>query len=142
MTTTHKTRKLRSARVETGIGAHDHRILLLQGGGALGAYHGGVYEGLAATGFAPDWVVGISIGAINSALIVGNPPERRIERLREFWNLVSEQSPFVLPADTRLRASDDEPDGRRLGDGLRHPRVLLAAGCPRRSSPRKERWPH
>lgn len=78
--------------------AHEHRILLLQGGGALGAYHGGVYEGIAAVGFAPDWVVGISIGAINAALIVGNPPERRLERLREFWNRVSARAPFVLPA--------------------------------------------
>jgi NTE family protein len=78
--------------------AHDRRILLLQGGGALGAYHAGVYEGLAAAGFAPDWVVGISIGAINAAIIAGNPPERRADRLREFWNLVSAQAPFALPA--------------------------------------------
>jgi NTE family protein len=78
--------------------SHEHRILLLQGGGALGAYHGGVYEGIAAVGFAPDWVVGISIGAINAALVVGNPPERRVERLHEFWNLVSAQAPIVLPA--------------------------------------------
>jgi NTE family protein len=77
--------------------SHEHRILLLQGGGALGAYHGGVYEGIAAVGFVPDWVVGISIGAINAALIVGNPPERRVERLHEFWNRVSAQAPFVLP---------------------------------------------
>ncbi len=86
-----------SASAETGFGSHDRRILLLQGGGALGAYHAGVYEGAAASGFTPDWVVGISIGAINSALIAGNPPERRIDRLREFWELVSSQSPFVLP---------------------------------------------
>ena len=78
--------------------SHEHRILLLQGGGALGAYHGGVYEGIAAVGFAPDWVVGISIGAINAALIVGNPPERRVDRLHEFWNLISSRAPFVLPA--------------------------------------------
>ena len=78
--------------------AHDHRILLLQGGGALGAYHAGVYEGLANAGFTPDWVVGISIGAINAALIAGNPPERRNDRLREFWDLVSSQAQFVLPA--------------------------------------------
>jgi NTE family protein len=82
----------------TGFLAHDRRILLLQGGGALGAYHAGVYEGLVAAGFAPDWVVGISIGAINAALIVGNPPERRTERLREFWGRVSARAPFVLPA--------------------------------------------
>jgi NTE family protein len=67
----------------------DHEILLLQGGGALGAYQAGVYEGLAEVGIAPTWVVGISIGAINAALIAGNPPERRIERLREFWRRMS-----------------------------------------------------
>jgi NTE family protein len=77
--------------------AHDHRILLLQGGGALGAYHAGVYEGIANAGFVPDWVVGISIGAINAALIAGNPPERRNDRLREFWDLVSSQAQFALP---------------------------------------------
>jgi len=58
--------------------------LLLQGGGALGAYQAGVYEALAEAGIHPDWVAGISIGAINSALIAGNPPERRVEKLREF----------------------------------------------------------
>lgn len=67
----------------------DHTILLLQGGGALGAYQAGVYEGMAEAGIVPDWVVGISIGAVNSALIAGNPPERRVERLREWWKLVS-----------------------------------------------------
>jgi NTE family protein len=84
--------------MRNSFGGHDRRILLLQGGGALGAYHAGVYEGLAAAGFMPDWVVGISIGAINSALIAGNPPERRSDRLREFWDLVSARAPFVLPA--------------------------------------------
>ena len=79
--------------------AHKHRILVLQGGGALGAYQAGVYEGLDAAGFAPKWVAGVSIGAINSALIAGNPPKRRIERLREFWTRVSAQSPVVLPAE-------------------------------------------
>ena len=82
--------------------AHKHRILVLQGGGALGAYQAGVYEGLDAAGFAPKWVAGVSIGAINSALIAGNPPKRRIERLREFWTRVSAQSPVVLPAGMDL----------------------------------------
>ena len=68
---------------------YDHEILLLQGGGALGAYQAGVYEGLVEAGIEPSWVVGISIGAINAALIVGNPPERRVERLREFWQRIS-----------------------------------------------------
>ena len=65
-------------------------ILVLQGGGALGAYQAGVYEALHGHGAMPDWVAGISIGAINAALIAGNPPERRVERLREFWALVTE----------------------------------------------------
>ncbi|MEO6364281.1 MAG: patatin-like phospholipase family protein [Caldimonas sp.] len=64
-------------------------ILVLQGGGALGAYQAGVYETLAAAGHAPEWVAGISIGAINAALIAGNPPARRVGRLREFWEGVS-----------------------------------------------------
>lgn len=66
-----------------------HRALVLQGGGALGAYQAGVYEGLLAREPALDWVAGVSIGAINAALIAGNPPEQRVARLREFWQLVS-----------------------------------------------------
>jgi NTE family protein len=64
-------------------------VLVLQGGGALGAYQAGAYEALAAEGYAPSWVAGISIGAVNSAIIAGNPPERRVERLRAFWEEVS-----------------------------------------------------
>jgi NTE family protein len=60
-------------------------VLVLQGGGALGAYQVGVYEALHEAGIEPDWVIGTSIGAINAALIAGNAPERRLERLREFW---------------------------------------------------------
>jgi NTE family protein len=79
-------------------GKHDHTALVLQGGGALGAYQAGVFEGLAECGAAPDWVAGVSIGAINAALIAGNPPERRVARLREFWDRVSAQLPFIPPA--------------------------------------------
>jgi NTE family protein len=60
-------------------------VLVLQGGGALGAYQVGVYEALHEAGVEPDWVIGTSIGAINAGLIAGNPAERRLERLREFW---------------------------------------------------------
>ena len=60
--------------------------LVLQGGGALGAYQGGVYEALAETNIHPDWIAGISIGAINGAIIAGNAPENRVDRLREFWS--------------------------------------------------------
>ena len=65
--------------------------LVLQGGGALGAYQGGVYQSLHEAGLEPDWVSGVSIGAINSAIIAGNPPERRLERLRTFWQRITER---------------------------------------------------
>jgi len=68
---------------------HEHIALVLQGGGALGAYQAGVYEEIATIPTEPHWVAGVSIGAINAALIVGNPPQKRIERLHEFWDLVS-----------------------------------------------------
>jgi len=84
-------------RRANGAAQHEECILVLQGGGALGAYQAGVYEALAAMQQAPDWVAGISIGAINAALIAGNVPERRVERLREFWEGVS-SSPFAAPA--------------------------------------------
>jgi len=67
----------------------EETVLVLQGGGALGAYQAGVYEELAANGHTPDWISGISIGAVNAALIAGNPPERRVERLRSFWEMLS-----------------------------------------------------
>jgi NTE family protein len=77
---------------------HDHSVLVLQGGGSLGAYQAGVYEGMAEQGVAPDWVAGVSIGAINAALIAGNTLERRVERMRAFWDEVSSQIPLEVPA--------------------------------------------
>jgi NTE family protein len=73
--------------------------LVLQGGGALGAYQAGVFEALAAAGWVPDWIAGISIGAINAALIAGNPPEQRIDKLHRFWDRVSSrlQAPAFVP---------------------------------------------
>jgi NTE family protein len=62
--------------------------LVLQGGGALGSYQAGVYEGLQESGLQPDWVAGISIGAINAAIIAGSPPDERVERLRGFWETI------------------------------------------------------
>jgi NTE family protein len=64
-------------------------VLIVQGGGALGSYQAGVHQALAEANLHPDWVAGISIGAINSALIAGNPPEKRVDRLREFWEAVT-----------------------------------------------------
>jgi len=77
---------------------HDHSVLVLQGGGSLGSYQAGVYEGMVERGIAPDWIAGVSIGAINAALIAGNPPERRVERMRAFWEEVSSQIPLEIPA--------------------------------------------
>lgn len=80
--------------------------LVLQGGGALGAYQGGAYESLSAAGREPDWLAGISIGAINSALIAGNAPDQRATRLREFWQRITAQvpSPAWAGTDGPLRA--------------------------------------
>jgi NTE family protein len=63
--------------------------LVLQGGGALGAYQAGVYEALAEAGIDPDWLAGVSIGAINAAIVAGNPPDIRVEKLRQFWTQVT-----------------------------------------------------
>ena len=98
----------------------DHKILLLQGGGALGAYQAGAYQGLVEAGVAPDWVVGISIGGINAALIAGNPPERRVERLREFWQ-------------RRSRLARRRPRRRSLR--LRRPRPSCRATSNQLSAP-------
>jgi NTE family protein len=73
--------------------SYDKKVgLVLQGGGALGSYQAGVYETLSSSEYLPDWVAGISIGAINAALIAGNPPEKRVPRLREFWEGITASS--------------------------------------------------
>ena len=76
------------ANVQAEAKALGQTVLVLQGGGALGAYQVGVYEALAESGIEPDWVVGTSIGAINAALIAGSPKGERVDRLREFWKRV------------------------------------------------------
>jgi len=70
------------------------RVLVLQGGGALGSYQAGAYQALCHHDFEPEWIAGISIGAINAAIIAGNPREKRVERLKEFWELVSSPVPW------------------------------------------------
>jgi NTE family protein len=85
-------------------GEFARRVLVLQGGGALGSYQGGVYEGLAEADFRPDWLAGISIGAINAAIIAGNKPEDRLPRMREFWEMASAVVPFSMEMpDSMLR---------------------------------------
>jgi NTE family protein len=70
--------------------SYDKKVgLVLQGGGALGSYQAGVYEALASSQYVPDWVAGISIGAINAAIITGNAPENRVKHLRTFWEEIT-----------------------------------------------------
>ena len=84
-----------------GLGARLHAeyhtvALVLQGGGAMGSYQGGIYEGLAQAGLRPNWLAGISIGAINAAIIAGNEPSRQVDQLHAFWRSIC-RPPF-LPA--------------------------------------------
>lgn len=95
--------------------------LVLQGGGALGAYQAGVYEALHASPYQPDWISGVSIGAINAALIAGNPPERRVERLEEFWHLVSSGMALpgaAFPASPWAKAAAELPAQRSVFNQL------------------------
>ena len=91
-------KKRRSA---TALPLPDCVALVLQGGGALGSYQAGVIEGLAASGIEIDWVAGISIGAVNAAIVAGNPPGRRVERLTQFWETLSSWLPSfpIFPND-------------------------------------------
>jgi NTE family protein len=89
--------------------AQARRVLVLQGGGALGSYQAGAYQALCHHDFEPEWVAGISIGAINAAIIAGNPPEKRVARLKEFWQLVSAPVPWnPITSGDRARAYFNE----------------------------------
>ena len=77
--------------------ANGQVVLVLQGGGALGAYQGGVYEALHEAKVEPDWIIGTSIGAINAAIIAGNAVEHRLDRLREFWRRVERNAFWSVP---------------------------------------------
>jgi len=72
-------------------------VLVFQGGGALGAYQAGVFEALSEARLEPGWLAGISIGAVNAAIIAGNPPNERVARLDEFWRQVSAGPQFAPP---------------------------------------------
>jgi NTE family protein len=116
--------------------------LLLQGGGALGAYQGGVYEALVEADLHPDWTAGISIGAINAAIIAGNPPDERVEKLRQFWELVT--SPGSLGYGTDFTALPKGDAARTLHNRWSAGRALsLGASsffAPRPLTPWL--WPH
>src|ERR1041385_615320 len=81
--------------------ASARRVLVLQGGGALGSYQAGAFQALCRSGFEPEWIAGISIGAINAAIIAGNGAEKRVDHLKEFWEMVSSPVSWspVTPGD-------------------------------------------
>jgi NTE family protein len=85
-------------------------VLVLQGGGALGAYQAGVFQAMHEHGLAPDWIVGTSIGAINAAILAGNPQETRLAKLKEFWDGISHR---------------DSYDMRQVPDAQRRSNILL-----------------
>ena len=101
--------------------------LVLQGGGALGAYQAGVYEALAQANCEPNWISGVSIGGINSALIAGNPPEKRLHALETFWNTVSGRKIWFNTPEGRLLPRPAQPDQRQYDDDARPARLLQAA---------------
>ena len=96
-------------------GSNKECILVLQGGGALGAYQAGVFESLGKFYREPSWVAGISIGSINAALIAGNPAHARVARLREFWDLVSaDHLPTTFATGTNAREFWNEGSAARF----------------------------
>ena len=111
--------------------SYDKKIgLVLQGGGALGSYQAGVYDALSTSEYLPDWVAGISIGAINAAIIAGNPLEKRVERLRAFWEGITAPSAFL--AGLVLRNSGQPPPRQHAQRPDVWPARLLLAAAPDR----------
>jgi len=109
-------------------------VLVLQGGGALGAYQAGAYEALAEAGIEPDWIAGISIGAVNGALIAGNKPENRVDRLREFWESISDGIASTPFGNTEFRIALNEINAARVATfgvpGFFAPRIPPAVFLP------------
>lgn len=102
------------AAIRERVGRYPVVALVLQGGGALGGYQCGVYEGLHEAGIRPNWFAGISIGAINAAILAGNPPEDRIQRLRDFWELIAEPAagplgPLAVAVRGTVAAFPEDP---------------------------------
>lgn len=99
-----KRKELDSAAGRVEMPNYDVVALVLQGGGALGAYQAGVYEGLHEAGIRPNWVAGISIGALNAAIIAGSPEAQRVDRLREFWEAIC-AAPVEWPTNEGLASA-------------------------------------
>src|SRR6476646_7551556 len=115
--------------------AKAQRVLVLQGGGALGSYQAGAFHALCRAGFDPEWIAGISIGAINAAIIAGNEGEKRVDRLKEFWEMVSSPVSWnpVTPGD-RARSLFNETSAALIATfgvpGFFAPRVPPAPFWP------------
>jgi len=105
----------------------------LQGGGALGSYQSGVYEALANSDYQPQWVAGISIGAINAALIAGNAVEQRVNRLREFWHIVTTPASWAKVKSARGKADNFETAVARAASAMR----AVVLGQPNFFQPRE-----
>ncbi len=100
--------------------------LVLQGGGALGSYQAGVYEGLHEAGIQPNWFAGISIGAINAAILAGNAPEQRVARLTEFWETICRSAFFPdATAEAQITALAGDGPGRAALSAFAAGRALL-----------------
>src|ERR1700692_5130000 len=118
--------------------ANAQRVLVLQGGGALGSYQAGAYQALCHHDFEPEWVAGISTGAINAAIIAGNAPEKRVKRLKEFWEMVSAPVPWNPTAtDGRGRSLFNETSAALIATfgvpGFFRPRIPPAPLWPQGS---------
>ncbi len=103
-------------------------VLVLQGGGALGAYQAGVYQALHEAGIEPDWIIGTSIGAINASLIAGNVPEQRLAKLQEFWSRITQNS--------LLAAANANPFIAAIAPNV----ATIAAGVPGFFEPNPAAW--
>src|SRR3954447_6970100 len=118
--------------------ANAQRVLVLQGGGALGSYQAGAFQALCHHGFEPEWIAGTSIGAINAAIIAGNAREKRVDRLKEFWEMVSSPVSWnpVTPGD-RARSVFNETSAALIATfgvpGFFTPRIPPAPFWPQGS---------
>ena len=129
----------RHAKTPERLPLPDEVALVLQGGGALGAYQAGVIEGLEEKGIEVDWVAGISIGAVNAAIFAGNPPEQRVAKLRGFWEKVT----AALPALPFAGGGDEWREWMHIASagmvamqgvpGFFTPRLLTPALAPAKS---------
>ena len=100
-------------------------VVVLGGGNALAAYHAGAFEEMVRRNLSPDWIIGASAGAITGAIIAGNPPELRVQRLREFWSAAETKTPFEAsgnPVVQWFHAMYPSWSGRSMEVGVGFPR--------------------